>query len=157
MKIENDHDRPSAELNYETIDMPSASEGKRFLKTLREHGILTANLNDLESRMKLVELGITMPKEKDRWLLYDCNRPGDRALYIFFRLPAQDRNRNRSRMRSRSRLIALRFDIARYQSNPLTLDFEVGDAAALFCRSVAVAMGFDYAKCELGHSSPGLN
>jgi hypothetical protein len=151
MKIENHHGRPTAELNYETIDMPSASEGKQFLKALRERGILTANLDDVESRMKLVELGITMPKEKVRWLLYDCNRHGDRALYIFFRLPA------RHQMRSRSRLVALRFDIARYQSNPLTPDFEVGDAAALFCRSVSAAMGFDYAKCELGHSSVGLN
>jgi hypothetical protein len=154
MKIEND--RPAGELNYETIDMPCPSEGTRFLKILRERGIFTANVDDLESRMKLVELGITMPKEKDRWLLYDSDR-GERALYIFFRLPIQDQDASRDRNRMRTRLIALRFDIAKYRNNPLTPGFEVGDAAALFCRSVDVVAGLDPMKRTLGHNSPQLN
>jgi hypothetical protein len=146
MKIEND--RAVGELNYETIDMPSPSEGTRFLKTLRERGIFAATFDDVESRMKLVELGLSMPKEKERWLLFDSTRR-ERALYIFFRLSVRNQ--------MRSRLIVLRFDMAKYRSAPLSPDFDVGSACALFYRSSAVVAGLDLMKCELGHNSPQLN
>jgi hypothetical protein len=148
MKIENDRPVAIGELNYETIDMPSPNEGTRFLKTLRERGIFAATFDDVESRMKLVELGLSMPKEKDRWLLFDSNRC-ERALYIFFRLSVRNQ--------MRSRLIVLRFDMAKYRSAPLSPDFDVGSACALFYRSIAVVAGLDAMKCELGHNSPGLN
>lgn len=49
---------------YEKMGAPSRSEGKKFLNTLRERGVLAANFDDVESKMTLVKLGLTMPPEK---------------------------------------------------------------------------------------------
>jgi hypothetical protein len=134
--------------NYETMNMPSRDEGKRYLKTLGERGILTANFDDLQTRMKLVELGLTMPKEKDGWLFFPCCP--ERAVYIFLRFPDPFRNPGRPR------LIAFRFDIAKYMSNPLTPGLEAGPASTLFDRSVTVLARLDSTKCAMGKTW-GLN
>ena len=135
--------------NYETMDTPSRDEGKRYLKTLSERGILAANFDDLQTRMKLIELGLTMPKEKDRWLVFvSCP---EKALYTFLRFPDPFRNQGRPR------LIVFRFDIARYQSNPLAPGLEAGPAGVLFDRSVAVVAGLDFTKCTSGNIGAQLN
>lgn len=55
-----------------------------------------------------------------------------------------------------TRLIVFRFDIGKYQSNPLSAGLVAGDACALFCRSVAVVMRLDLTKCATGNQAPQL-
>jgi hypothetical protein len=135
--------------NYETIDVPSRDEGKTFLTDMRERGILTANLDDLQTRMKLIQLGLAMPKEKERWLLFDPSR--EDALYTFFRLYVPVRGQ------AHPWLIVFRFDIAKYRSDPLAARFGVGDACALFCRSGAVVVGLNYMKFTPANQAAQLN
>lgn len=129
--------------NYEPrFDTPSREEAKGYLKILGERGILTANFDDLETRMKLVELGHTMPKEKEGWLFFvSCP---ERAYYIFLRFPDPFRHQGRPC------LIVFRFDIAKYMSNPLAPGLEGGTASILFSDSVAVLARLDPTKWELG-------
>ena len=141
--------RIESDTNYETIDWPTRDEGRGFLKTLGERGILAADFDDVESRMKLFQLGLVMPKGHEHWLLFDSTP--EKALYVFFRLAIPGRNR------MRSRLIVFRFDLAKYRSNPLAPEFGVGGTAALFCRSIAIVAGLDYSKGMLGRQAGELN
>lgn len=93
--------------------------------------------------------GLTMPKETGRWLVFDSS--SERGLYIFFRLYVPDRDP------ARLWLMVFMFDIAKYQSNPLTPGLVAGDACALFCRSVAAVMRLDYMKCTLGYQAAQMN
>lgn len=126
---------------YQNAVTPTRHEAKTILKILCDRGIVVANRNDTEARATLIELGLTMPKEKDHWLVFDSLR--ENAMYIFLRI------RNPARSHARPDLVALKFDYAKYRRKPLAPNFGAGEAFGLFERALAAVTGLDLTKFKL--------
>ncbi len=117
---------------------PSMNESDKMLKALCAHGVVSASLDDRQCKMKVVELGLTIPEGKNDCLLF--GRDGQEAMYIFvyFRDPARDS--------SDQGFIGLRFDFAKYRNNPLAQDCDVQEACSFFTRAIAEMVGIDLSK-----------
>jgi hypothetical protein len=133
----------------EKMGTPSRREGKQYLNTLRDRGILTANFDDVETKITLVKLGLTMPPGTEHWLLVD--HPPETVCYIFLRY------HDPARSWVPPGLMVISFDSERYRSNPLAPDFGVHHARALFQRSVMAVSGVEPMNCTLADDDHSHN
>jgi len=123
----------------ETSEM---NESDEMMKALCARGIVSASLDDRQCKMKLVELGLTIPAGKSDCLLF--GREGQDAMYIFvyFRDPSRDS--------ADQGFIGLRFDFAKYRRNPLAPNCSVREACLSFTRAVADLVGIELNENEWG-------
>jgi hypothetical protein len=108
-----------------------------MMKALCERGIVSASLDGQQCKMKVVELGLTIPEGKNDCLLFGEE---GQAMYVFvyFRDPARDT--------SDQGFIGLRFDFAKYRNNPLRPDCGVREACLFFTHAIAELVGIDMSK-----------
>jgi hypothetical protein len=123
---------------------PSMTESDKMMKALCERGIVSASMDDRQCKMKVVQLGLTIPEGRNDCLLF--GKEGQDAMYIFvyFRDPARDI--------SDQGFIGLRFDFAKYRSNALASECNLREACLCFTRAVAEMTGIELSDstCDVG-------
>ena len=125
------------------------NELDKMMRALCERGIVTGNDDDAYCKRKIVELGLMIPEGKSDCLLYARERQEAMYIFAYFRDPA--------RHGADVGFVGLRFDFAKYRSNPLAPDCGVRDACRLFATAVAEWTGVDLANCTWGAGSPFRN
>ena len=125
------------------------NDAEKVIGTLRARGIVSASMDNGQCKRKIVELGLTIPEGKNDCLVYGIERQVAMYVFVCFRDPTRGFGDHG--------FLGLRFDFAKYRSNPLAPDWDIRKACALFACAAAELTGFDMANCTPGTGSSFRN